>query len=183
MSSKLDLINHELKGYSAAELAEVEKYLADRKPTLTIDLDPVFDRDFRKDGYELEVRPDGTVEDGELFPTLGGGSFTFDFVSFINVAGNEISIGGDEMRNRAVTMGGNLGQGDGQVVLRQAGKIPERYRGEIVIVLPRTVWVHRQSRRRFVPILCWNDGSWVMYLDGLSHSWYGCGRFLVPRKA
>ncbi len=185
MGGKIDLIHHQLKGYSESELAEVEKYLAGRRPSLTIDLDPVFDRDFRKEGYDLEVRPDGTVEDGELFPSLGGGSLTFDFVSFLNMCGgmqNETSIDGDEMRKRAITFGANLGQRDGQVVLKQADKIPQKYRANY-IVLPRTVRVLRVSGERYVPILYWNGSHWVMNLRRLSDPWSANALFLVPRKA
>ena len=185
MSGKIDLINHELKGYSESEIAEVDKYLAGRRPSLTIDLDPIFDRDFRKEGYDLEIRPDGTVEDGELFPSLEGGSFTFDFVSFLNMAGgpqNETSIGGDEMRRRAVVMGANHGQRDGQVILKQAEKIPEKYRGNY-IVLPRTVWVGRKSRGRYVPFLYWDGSRWIMGLSRLSDPWRAGVLFLVPRKS
>ena len=182
---KIDLINHKLEGYSEPELAEVEKYLAGRRPSMTIDLDPIFERDFRKEGYDLEVRPDGTVEDGELFPGLGGGSFTFDFRSFLNMAGglqNETSIDGDEMRKRAVIMGGNFGQRDGQVVLKQADKIPEKYRSNY-IVLPRTVWVGRRSGGRYVPVLYWGGSRWVLGLGSLSVGWSAGDLFLVPRKA
>ncbi len=173
---KIDLINHKLKGYSEAELAEVDKLLDGRRPTFTIDLDPIFDRDFRKEGYDLE-------EDGESFSSLGSGSFTFDFKSFLDMSKNETSIDdGDEMRKRAVIMGGNFGQRDGQVVLKQADKIPEKYR-QNYIVLPRTVWVLRESRERYVPFLYWDGSHWIVDLDRLSGPWDAGDLFLVPRKA
>ena len=92
------------------------------------------------------------------------GNRTYDMLSFLR--GNEKSVVGHTMVERAKEMVANLGQDDGQYLLDNQQDIPVALRGKVMFVF--TDWRHPDVSS-YVYYVYWGDGRWVRdwyWLDG-----------------
>lgn len=94
-------------------------------------------------------------------------------VSFLK--SGESSIGGEEMRRRAVKFKANLGLADGKRMLVEQDKIPAEFR-DFYIVLSGTVLRDSDGYLR-VPDLYFLGGRWVLDFNWLGSGWLDSGRF------
>lgn len=119
-----------------------------------------------------DLIPDGWAVVEDVAPS------TFDVselkpVSFLKPG--ESSIGGEEMRKRAIEFKGNLGLADGKRLLAEQDKIPVEFR-EFYITLPGTVLRDSDGILR-VPYLRFNVGRWVLDFLWLGDDWHDDDRF------
>lgn len=98
--------------------------------------------------------------------TLGDRVYTL--VPFLE--GNEVSVLGDEMVERAKRLNANLGEDDAQWILNHQEEIPAELRGNITLVF--TAW-RNSSDPRYVTYLHYNNGQWIAYLRKLDYPWHG----------
>jgi len=105
--------------------------------------------------------------------TIGGR--TYDLLGFLK--GNEKSVKGDTMVERAKEMNANLGQDDGQHLLDNQQDIPAALRGKVVFVF--TDW-RRPGGPGRVACVYWDEDSqrWVQDWDWLGCVWGGRDRVL-----
>jgi len=101
------------------------------------------------------------------------GDRTYDILGFLK--GNETSVLGHTMAERAKEMNANLGQDDGQYLLYHQGYIPVSLRGKVIFVF--TDWRHPSLSGRVVCV-CWVDGRWARYWGWLAFGWRGVVRML-----
>ncbi len=137
-------------------------------PTFRVDLDgSAFKRDFREEGYDLvsNVEPMAGVVEFEAVHVLKDG---------------ESPVSGDELLRRALQLGSNLGQRDGENE-KLTASIPAELR-PYYIPLTGTVWVFRESRKRYLTYLFWAGRRWVIDLLYLGDDCGSNARLLVPCK-
>lgn len=125
-----------------------------------------FKNDFSKD-YEL-------VSDVE--PTL-----TKDFDIKEVLKPGEDWVNGDTMVERAKEMGAYLGQRDAEWLMEHQDLIPQEHRDKYFI-FPGTVWVDRESRRRYVAYLVFDGDRCYLALDCLGGDCGARARLLPLRK-
>ncbi|MDO8493339.1 MAG: hypothetical protein Q7S19_02230 [bacterium] len=152
-------------------LTELEKIST--SPTFKVNMGSIFERDFRKEGYDLNEDVEPLTGDAE-----------FEALSFLE--GKETSIDGDKMRERALKLKANRGQRDAQIVLKflnsAEGKEASKALRDFYLVFPGTVWVNRDSRHHCVPVLSWDGLRWVLGLSGLGYGWSADDRLLGSRN-
>lgn len=100
---------------------------------------------------------------------------TYDILGFLQ--GDEKSVVGHTMVKRAIEMGANLGEDDGQHILKHQDEIPAVLRGKVVFVF--TDWRRPGSPGR-VGCVFWGDDRWVSDWHWLGRD-FG-GRFRVLRR-
>ena len=81
---------------------------------------------------------------------------TYEILGFLR--GDEQSVAGSVMVERAKEMQANLGQDDGQYLLDHQEEIPEAFRGKVVFVFPD--WRNPDSPEG-VACVCWGGGRWL----------------------
>ncbi len=87
----------------------------------------------------------------------------------------ESSIGGEEMRKRAIEFKGNLGLADGKRLLAEQEKIPAEFR-KFYISLPGTV-LRASGGGLCVPDLYFDGGRWVLGFSWIDGDWFDFARF------
>ena len=151
----------------------VEANKISTSPILKVNMGSIFERDFRKEGYDLNEDVEPLTGEAEL-----------EALSFLE--GKETSIAGDKMGERALKLKANLGQRDAQIVLKflnsAEGKEASKDLHSFYLVFPGTVWVHRVSRLRYVPVLRWYGKRWILRLYCLGNVWYAYDRLLSSRN-
>ena len=141
-----------------------------------------FERDFRKEGFDLAVKADDTVEDIDLL----SGEIEFDPpVSFLR--SKETSIKGEEMCKRALELGANYSQRDGEKLKNWfnntlEGKEARKELKGLYLPLTGTVWVSRKSRGRYVACLVFFSGECCLSLHYLGSGYGASDRLLPVRK-
>ena len=88
--------------------------------------------------------------------TLTVGDRTYEILGFLR--GDEKSVSGSVMVERAKEMQANLGQKDGQYLLDHQEEIPEALRGKVVFVFPD--W-RRPDDPESVAYVTWDGHRWV----------------------
>ena len=115
----------------------------------------------------------GKVKDA-IPTTMTVGGRTYDLLGFLQ--GDEKQVVGHTMVARAKEMSANLGEEDGQHILKHQADIPEALRGKVYFVF--TDWRDPGGSEN-VACLYWDDDRWVQFWDWLdSGSWGGGGRVL-----
>lgn len=129
----------------------------------------IFSRDMRKEGWEL-------VEDlGRPAKVIIA---DLETVSFLK--GNETSVSGEVMRQRAVELRANLGQRQAEFLLEHQQEIPKEWRN-YYLIFPGTLW--RDSNGfLFVHVLHCSGERWGLRFIWLENDWFSFGRLLRPRK-
>ncbi len=94
--------------------------------------------------------------------TIGGRAY--DILGFLQ--GDEKFVKGDVMVKRAVEMGANLGEDDGEYLLKHQDEIPVALRGKVVFVF--TDWRH-PAYPGYVYYVDWSGGRWI-------RDWFWLGR-------
>ena len=158
----------------SAAKAELQKLVPAYHPffSLTTGSCSVFERDFGPDFELLEEGPQALDNP------------TFSLVPYIRSTDLNGYIMGDELRKRAVLLGGNRGQHDGDKIVKLQSKIPIEYRRNHQIPLPGTLYRHLPSQKLYIPFL---DGlgvgvKWRCDLRCLEDDFSRFGRLLVPGK-
>jgi len=145
------------------KLAHLQEQLGDEKFTVLID-----------SGNTGKVKEfcDGLLNDA--IPTeMTVGGRTYDLLGFLQ--GDEKSVVGHTMVERAVEMEANLGKEDGEHILEHQGDIPEELRGKVYFVF--TDWRHPDDSDS-VFFVYWGDDRWVRDWDWLDDRWFGNDRVL-----
>ena len=110
----------------------------------------------------------------EAMPTsFTVGDRTYDMLSPLR--GDEKSVVGHEMVQRAKEMNAHLGQDDGQYLLDNQQDIPVSLRGKVAFVL--TEWRHPDVSEN-VYYVFWCGGRWVRSWDWLGGVWSDFDRVL-----
>lgn len=108
--------------------------------------------------------------------TMTVGGRTYELLGFLK--GDEQRVVGYKMVDRAKEMQANLGEEDGQHILKHQAEIPAELRGKVFLVF--TEW-RRPDSSEDVACVDWSDDRWVQDWhwigDGL---WDGVGR--VPHR-
>jgi len=76
-------------------------------------------------------------------------------------------------------MNANLGQDDGEHILKHQDEIPVALRGKVAFVF--TDWRHPDNPG-LVYSVCWNGGQWVRYWNWLDDDYWGGNSRLLRRK-
>lgn len=137
----------------------------------TSSLEPTFDFDRRKDGWDL-------TEDSEPVLKSAGDIARLEIVPFLNAG--EQRVVGEELVTRAKKLDANLCQRDLEFLLRNQQHIPESWRNHY-LVAPATIW-RRPGGPRSVAYLLWKGGRWILCFYWLGSSWGGHARLLRLRK-
>ena len=95
------------------------------------------------------------------------------FITFLE--SGESYITGETMRQRAVTLKGNIGLVDGQYLLDHQDEIPKEMRGKY-IVFPGTL-LRGSGDDLDVAYLSWLGFCWVLSFGWLGTDWGGSDRF------
>ena len=103
--------------------------------------------------------------------TVGGR--TYDILGFLEVG--ETSVVGHTMVGRAKKMNANLGQDDGEHILKHQDDIPTSLQGKVIFVF--TDWRHPDFPE-FAYCVYWDGGQWVRDWGWLGGSWDGHDRLL-----
>ncbi len=115
-----------------------------------------------------------TLAKDALPTTMTVGGRTYDLLGFLQ--GDEKSVVGPKMVERAKDMQANLGEEDGQHILKHQDEIPVELQGKVVFVF--TDW-RRPEYPEFVAYINWNGDRWVQHWLWLALDyWYGNGRVL-----
>ena len=102
------------------------------------------------------------------------GDRTYEILCFLR--GEETSVVGYTMVDRAKEMNAHLGQDDGEYILKHQDEIPASLRGKVVFVF--TDWRH-PAYPGSVYCVYWRGGRWVQVWNWLGDDdWGGGGRFL-----
>ena len=118
----------------------------------------------------------GLVEKA-LFKEMTVGGRTYDILGFLK--GDEKLVIGQVMVDRAKEMNANLGQDDGEHILKHQDEIPVALRGKVTFVF--TDWRHPDNPG-LVYSVCWNGGQWVRYWNWLDDDYWGGNSRLLRRK-
>lgn len=124
--------------------------------------------------YARELIPQGWTVLEDVEPTANLDVAKLRFVSYLN--GGESYIVGDEMRKRAVMLGGNLGLSDAPRILAEQAKLSVDR--NCYILLPGTK-LRRAGGNLFVPYLFWFGGRLILYFFWLGHYFYDGGRLAL----
>ena len=101
---------------------------------------------------------------------------TYETVAFLKKG--ESFVRGKVMAKRAMVLNANLGQKDGQLILKHGDEIPRKLRGKFYLVF--TDWRHPSDPQR-VAALNWNGNRWYQDWSWLDSGWGEYVR-LVRRK-
>ena len=142
------------------EVAQAVQQIIDR---------PYFQRDMRKEGWEL-------VEDVEGTQFLS--PHQLELVPFLFKGENYIK--GEELVERAKKMQANLGQRQAEYLLDHRYEIPEEWR-QYYIVFPGTFWRDHYGYRNF-PYLYWDGERWDLNFDWIVFVFISPVRLLRPRE-
>jgi hypothetical protein len=104
---------------------------------------------------------------------IGPEKRTYDMLSYLR--GDEKSVVGHTMVERAVEMNANLGEGDGQYLLDNQQDIPVALRGKVVFVF--TGWRHPDNSED-VYYVYWSVDRWVRDWHWIVCRWDVDGRVL-----
>lgn len=162
------MANNEAKKILVSNL--IFKFIFKRDPKKGL-----FVRDFRKEGFDLSVREDGTVEDVEPLT----GEVEFDAVPVVDERG--LPISGDDLIKRALELGSNIGYANGEQFLEEQDKIPKELR-DFQLVFTGTVWMSRASKRRCISFILYRGEHWWLFLDSLDNEYGPRTRLLVARE-
>ena len=114
------------------------------------------------------------IMEGRTLPVeMTIGDRTYEILGFLR--GDEKSVSGSVMVERAKEMQANLGQDDGQYLLDHQKEIPEALRGKVVFVFPD--WRHPVDPVR-VACVSWNGIRWVQDWHWLGHDFHDDARVL-----
>lgn len=116
--------------------------------------------------HAADLIPKGWTIIEDVFPTELKVK-DMEFISFLEKG--EEYVGGEKMRQRAITLRGNLGLCDAKRVLADQAKLPKNLRGNYII-FPGT-FLRDSDDDPGVPYLRWRGVCWV-----LDFSWL-CGGF------
>jgi len=105
--------------------------------------------------------------------TVTVGDRTYEIPSFLR--GDEKSVVGHTMVERAKEMSAHLGADDGQYLLDHQQDIPVALRGKVAFVF--TDWRHPVDSDD-VCYVCWDGDQWVRSWDWLDDGWGGDDRVL-----
>ena len=105
--------------------------------------------------------------------TMTIGDRTYEILGFLR--GDEKSVPGSVMVERAKEMQANLGQDDGQYLLDHQEEIPQALRGKVVFVFPD--W-RRPGDPGCVACVDWRGNRWVQDWYWLDCVWYDIDRVL-----
>ncbi|MBI5071940.1 hypothetical protein HZB93_03580 [Candidatus Falkowbacteria bacterium] len=103
--------------------------------------------------------------------TVGG--VTYEILSFLK--GDEKSVVGHTMVERAKEMGANLGEEDCERFLKNQSDIPAALCGKVAFVFPD---LRHPDDREYVADLDWGGDGWYLLWGWLSRDWRGRGRLL-----
>lgn len=103
---------------------------------------------------------------------------TYEVLSFLK--GDEESVVGHTMVERAKEMKANLGKEDCDHLLAHQDEIPAILRGKVVFVFSG---MRDPGVSQRVAYLYWGVGGWDQYWDWLGGGWYGRGRLLRRKSA
>ncbi|MAF14074.1 MAG: hypothetical protein CMI53_04265 [Parcubacteria group bacterium] len=113
------------------------------------------------------------MEDKSLPAEMTIGDRTYEILGFLR--GDEKSVPGSVMVERAKEMQANLGQDDGQYLLDHQEEIPQALRGKVVFVFPD--W-RRPGDPGCVACVDWRGNRWVQDWYWLDCVWYDIDRVL-----
>lgn len=88
---------------------------------------------------------------------------SYDMLSFLR--GDETSVKGHTIVERAIEMNAHLGEDDGQYLLDNQRDIPVALRGKVAFVF--TDWRHVGVISDSVYFVYWNDYRWIRFWYGL----------------
>lgn len=135
------------------------------------------------EGFEALISSDNTGKVKEFcddlikerLPTeMTVGGRTYEILGLLK--GDEKSVVGHVMIDRAKKVDANLGRDDGQHVLKHQEEIPPTLRGRITLVFPD--WRHHGDYRS-VYYMSWDRTRWVSFsYDHTLTDWSGKFRFL-----
>jgi len=114
--------------------------------------------------------------DGEMPTTMTIAGRTYDLLGFLR--GDEKSVRGTVMVDRAKEMSAHLGADDGRHLLDHQDEIPVALRGKIVFVF--TDWRHPGGSVN-VYYVYWSGSRWVRDWDWLDFGWDGFYRVLCRK--
>jgi hypothetical protein len=104
--------------------------------------------------------------------TVGGR--TYEILDFLQ--GDEKSVVGHVMVDRAKEMNANLGKEDGEHILKYQDEIPVALRGKVVFVFPDGRHPDDPENACYV---CWSGGEWILDWSWLDDGyWHGDDRAL-----
>ena len=125
--------------------------------------------------YALQQIVEGSLVKNALPTEMTVGGRTYEILGFLR--GDEKSVIGDMMVERAKEMNANLGEDDGKFLLNNQQDIPVALRGKVVFVF--TEW-RRPDDSQGVAYVDWCGGRWVRDWDWLGYGWDAYAR--VPRR-
>ena len=97
-----------------------------------------------------------------------------EMVTFLQ--GEETSIRGKVMRERAVSLKANLGLVDAKRLLDNQSEIPVEFRGKILVFTGTLL--RDPDGSLFVACLSFDGGRWCLGFGWVGNVWDGCGRLL-----
>jgi len=124
---------------------------------------------------------DKTQEGWKLLEDVpfNGEGFSFELVNFMQ--SGEVLISGNQVRERAIKINANLGQGHAEYLVMHQGLIPKRWRGEHQLVFPGTVWLDQDGHKR-VPFLRWGTDYWFLDWHYLDRGWFEFTKLVRIKK-
>jgi len=116
---------------------------------------------------------------GASFTTLTIGGRVYDSLGFLR--GDEKSVRGPVMVERAKGMNAHSGQDEGEYLLKHQGDIPKELRGKVVFVF--TDWRGPGDYSVHVYCVYWSEDSqcWVKKWHWLARNWSDHYRVLRPK--
>lgn len=123
--------------------------------------------------YTLQQMVEGNLMKDMLPTTMTIAGRTYDILGFLQ--GDEKSVVGHTMVDRAKELNANLGEDDGRHILEHQADIPVALRGKVAFVF--TDWRHPDDSER-VYYVYWDDDRWVEHWDWLSDDFHGHCRVL-----
>ena len=108
--------------------------------------------------------------------TIGGRAY--DILSFLR--GDEKSVPGNTMVERAKEMTAHLGKEEREHLLKHQDEIPVALRGNMVFVFTDD---RLPARPEYVYYVFWNDDRWVAHWGWLGDDWDGYCRVLRRKSA
>ncbi len=137
-------------------------------PSFTIFMGQPFKNNFTHDHTLIETGPEAQT-----------GMVNFTLTPYLE--DDESGISGDILTERAKNLGGFLGQKDGEKIIEFQDFIPIKYRSHYII-FPATLYAHRSSNLRCIPIIKFDGVRWIFGIVLLNSGFSSIGRLLVPSK-